>query len=170
MSILLIVMLLLAIFHYFYQTTVVRTNNELFDADLTILQHEIDIFEIKNSKSLNISEKEFLADTKSFVNNCPNIGKQVTAVEMIVDMAEYQTSKDFNSDVKRIRSLKIQNDKIWDFNVDASRLILRNVTSNAGLFLFALSPLLFLVLFYSLISGNKLSIEQSVERLSSKHC
>ncbi|MEG0346580.1 MAG: hypothetical protein RR605_00865 [Acinetobacter sp.] len=170
MSILLIVLFLLAIFHFFYQAVVVKTNNELFDIDLTILKHEMDVFEIKNLKTLNVSESEFLEDTKSFIKHCPDTGKKVTAVEMILDIAEYKSSKEFEGHAQRIRSLKIQNETIWKFNVEASRYILRNVTSNASLFLFVLSPLLFLVFFYALISGNKLSIEQSVERISSKHC
>ncbi len=170
MSIVLILMLLLAIFHYFYQSVVVKTNNELFDADLDILKHEIDIFEIKNANSLNVSEKEFLQDTKEFIKHCPGIGKKVTAVEMIMDFAEYKSSKDFEGHAQRIRSLKVQNESIWKFNIEASRYILKNLTSNGSLFLFVLSPLLFLVLFYSLISGKKLSLEQSVERISSKHC
>lgn len=170
MSILLLVMLLLAVFHFFYQSVVVKTNNELFDIDLNILKHEIDIFEIKNAKSLNISEYEFLKDTKQFINHCPAIGKNITAVEMILDIADYKSSKEFEGHAQRIRSLKIQNECIWKFNVEASRFILRNVTVNGSLFLFTLSPFLFLVFFYSLVSGKRLSIEQSVERISSKHC
>lgn len=170
MSILLVVMLLLAIIHYFYQTVVVRTNNDLYETDLKILNHEIEIFEIKNSMSLNASEQEFLVGTKAFVSHCPQIGKEITAVEMIIDMAEYKTSKDYKDNAKKMRSLRIQNDTIWKFNVEASRAMLKNATLNAGIFLFTLSPVLFLVLFYSFISGNKLSLEQSVERISSKHC
>ncbi|MBD8008759.1 hypothetical protein [Acinetobacter pecorum] len=170
MSILLVVMLLLAIFHYFYQTVVVKTNNDLYDADLDILNHELEIFEIKNAKSLNASEKEFLANTKAFVGHCPEIGKEVTVVEMIMDMADYKTSKDYEGSAQRMRALQIQNDKIWKINVEASRAMLKNMTLNAGIFLFVLSPLLVLILFYSFISGRKLSLEQSVERISSKHC
>lgn len=170
MSILLLVMLLLAVFHFFYQSVVVKTNNELFDVDLSILKHEMDIFEIKNAKSLNISENEFLKDTKTFISHSPAIGKNVTVLEMILDIAAYKTSKEFDGHAQRIRSLKIQNDNIWKFNVEASRLIVRNTTVNGSLFLFTLFPLLFLIFFYSLVSGKKLSIEQSVERISSKHC
>lgn len=163
-------MLLLAIFHYFYQVVVVRTNNELFGADLDILKHEVEIFEIKNLHSLNVSEKEFLQETKEFIKHCPEIGKKVTAVEMIMDFAEFKASKEYDGHAQRIRSLKVQNESIWNFSFEASRYILKNLTSNGSLFLFVLSPLLFLVLFYSIISGKKLSIEQSVERISSKHC
>lgn len=170
MSILLLVMLLLAVFHYFYQSVVVKTNNELFDIDLDILKHEMDIYEIKHAKELNVSENEFLSDTKTFVNHCSEIGREFTAFEMIMDMSEHKTSKELNSEFKKMRSLKIQNEKIWDFNVAASMLIFRNISTNAGVFLFALSPLLFLVLIYSMISGKKLLIEQSLERISSKLC
>lgn len=170
MSILLLVMFLLAALHLFYQSIVVKTNNEIFDIDLDILKHEIDIFEISKSKKLNISEREFLEDTKSFINHCPDIGKNITAVEMILDIAEYKSSKAFEGHAHRIRSLKIQNEGIWKFNVEAATYILRNTTVNGGLFLFILSPLLFLIFFYSVVSGNRLSIEQSVERISSKHC
>ncbi|MCO8058047.1 hypothetical protein [Acinetobacter towneri] len=170
MSILLVVMLILATIHYFYQFTVVKTNNELFDADLAILQHEIDIFEIKNSASLNASETEFLAETKNFVKDSSAINKHITFVEMVMDIVSYQSSNSYKDGAARIRSLKIQNGKIWNYNVEASRHMVRNAASNAGLFLFGCSPVLFLVVFYSLISGNKLSFEQSVERLTSKHC
>jgi len=170
MSILLVIMLLLAMFHYFYQAVVVKTNNDLYETDLDILNHELEIFEIKNAKSLNTSEKEFLDNTKAFVSHCPEIGKEVTVVEMMMDMAEYKTSKDYEGGAQRMRALQIQNDKIWKINVEASRAMLKNMTLNAGIFLFVLSPLLVLILFYSFISGRKLSLEQSVERISSKHC
>lgn len=170
MSILLIVMSLLAIFHLFYQSVILKTNNQLFETDMEILKHELDIFEIKNSKTLNSSEIEFLKEVKRYVKICPAIGKNFTALEFIMDMIDYKSSNSYESEVKEIRSLKVQNEPLWNYMVDTSKFLIRNMTSNASLFLFVLSPILFLVLLYSFISGKTLSIQQSVERISSKHC
>jgi len=170
MSILLIVLAVLAIIHFFYQSVILRTSNELFENDILLLQHEVEIFEIKNANSLNVSEKEFLEETKNFIEVCPLLGKNVTAVEMIYDLANFKVSKEYEGHGKRVRSLKVLNETIWEANVQASRYMVRNITSNASLLLFACSPFLFLVFLYSIVSGNKLSLEQSLERISSKHC
>ncbi|WDZ50175.1 hypothetical protein LF296_12680 [Acinetobacter vivianii] len=171
MSILLLVLFLLAIIHLFYQGVILKTNNELFEADMDLLKHEFDIYTLKQNEIFNGSEKEYIAHTQEFINDCKVMGRRLTAVEMILSFADFQSSKEFDSGVSKSRSLKAMNSKIWDFNVSSGRLMARNVTSNGSLMLFVLSPFLFLVLLYTIISGRKLrTIDQNLERLSTRHC
>ena len=166
-----LILFLLAIIHLFYQGVILKTNNELFEADMDLLKHEFDIYAIKQNGVFNVSEKEYIEHTHEFIKDCKWMGRNLTAVEMILSFADFQSSKEFDSGVSKNRSLRAMNSKIWDFNVNSGRLMARNVTSNGSLMLFVLSPFLFLVLLYSIISGRKLrTIDQNVERLSTKHC
>lgn len=169
MSILLLVMSLLALFHFFYQSVIVKTNFGLYENDLRLKQHKLEIYEIRKQNNLNQSEREFLEETKEVLHAYHYIPRELTVIDLIRDISSRNQTERKES-LQKTRMRKLSSDELFNIYASASKDMIRCLASNGSVFLFFLSPIIFLVMLYGIIAGKPISLEDQLEKMSSKHC
>lgn len=170
MSILLLTMSLLAVFYWFYQSVIVQTNLGLYETDLNLRKHELDIYEIKKQYSMTASEREHLEETKELYEIYKILPKEVTFLESICAAPE-KDSVAHNNFVQAMRERKIASPELHKSTVTMSLDLMKTLGLNASIFLILLSPLIILAMLYLVVAGKKLSLEKQIEKvIASKHC
>lgn len=169
MSLFLLVMSLLALFHLFYQSVIVKTNFELYENDLRLREHELDIYEIKKQRSINESEQVYFDDTREFLKDCKYVPNEYTILHLIIDSAK-RDKLESDEIIKSQRLRRLASEELWEINIKTTRDIIKVMMFNGSFFLFLLSPLIMLVMLYGIVAGKKISIDQKIQRMSSRHC